>query len=179
MSEEQVGQSVNPGVAKGCKGCAIAIGASLTLILVVGILGRQHPVTSSDEPKKAIEKLLGKKDNMGGARVRDGETGWSNGWLVVAYNADENLTPGMTRTGCLMDIEELIAPLLAAYESANGVQVKAYLALTDPRGHTEHGLVMRADFSRGNSASINWENVLMDNIPSLAEVYWEHPALSK
>jgi hypothetical protein len=50
----------------------------------------------------------------------------------------------------------------------------------DIRGHSRgRGAVLRATFTRANAESIVWDRIAWDDLPLLADEFWQHPNLIK
>jgi len=56
------------------------------------------------------------------------------------------------------------------------IEVTGIGKFTSIRGHESEQPFMRVTFTRGNAATINWENILTDNVPKLADKFWAHDA---
>lgn len=99
--------------------------------------------------------------------------------LIIHMNADENLTEKMMRTGILMDSKDLFKRAFNERSDINTLKLVWYLDLVDAKGNTSVGQVMHITLSRENADTINWDNILTDNLPKVADGYWEHPLFSK
>ncbi|PFP97717.1 hypothetical protein COK06_13060 [Bacillus cereus] len=51
--------------------------------------------------------------------------------------------------------------------------------LVDAYGNEKKDNVMKLQFNRETLDKINYDNLLHDNLPKIANQYWEHPALTK
>lgn len=103
----------------------------------------------------------------------------SNNELNIEYILSENLTTNMTRRGLMMDSEELIKSLTSSLPTEiTVVNFSSSLHLIDQYGNTELTKVGLVTFNKSTWEKINWDNFLTDNIPTVADYYWVHPALN-
>ncbi|PEL17641.1 hypothetical protein CN599_16370 [Bacillus wiedmannii] len=51
--------------------------------------------------------------------------------------------------------------------------------LVDAYGNEKKDNVMKIQLNRETLDKINYDNLLHDNLPKIANQYWEHPALTK
>ena len=151
----------------------------------------EKPVAKKDEPKKELtiedqvskiitdnigDKTNMKKDRIVESKVFDLGDGTRN--IILTLNASENLSNKMTRQKMWMDSVEILEPL-DALENIENISIEWLLPLVDQYGNQEDGRIMMFDMPREVRDKINWENFNNENIPSVSEGYFEHPALSK
>ena len=122
--------------------------------------------------EKEIIKQLKTETNMGLPRIVEITVGEE---LFIELNASENFTVNMTKTGILLNTKELFAALFAM-DDINIVTISWQLPLVDTYGNEELDRVMLISMGVETAGKVNWENVLTDNIPVIADSYWEHPA---
>jgi len=146
-------------------------------------------ITESGTPERAIEakftQILGEKTNMKEQRVRqikiytyDYVNNYQN--VDIEYMADENLTTNLTRRGMWLDAIKILKGLPAVLKSqVMKMTLNPYLKLVDKYGEETIDKVMTIRITRETWEKINWSNFLTDNVPNIAETYWEHPALKK
>ncbi len=67
--------------------------------------------------------------------------------------------------------------LLSLDTHVNEITMNAHLVLVDKYGGESTDKVMAIRMSKGTWEKINWDNFLIDNLPSVADTYWEHPAI--
>lgn len=119
----------------------------------------------------AVLGELGAKTIIEGIRVENGE-------LNIEYVASENLSTNMTVRGIMMDAEDLMQKLSVRVPAeVNTVNFSSSLNLVDQYGNTELTKVALIAFDRSTWEKINWDNFITDNIPTVADYYWLHPAL--
>lgn len=132
-------------------------------------------VTEDGTYERSVELVvlreLGAKTIIEGIRVENGE-------LNIEYVASENLSTNMTVRGIMMDAENLMQKLSANIPvEVNTVNFSSSLNLVDQYGNTELTKVALIAFDRPTWEQINWDNFITDNIPTVADYYWLHPAL--
>lgn len=119
----------------------------------------------------AVLGELGVKTIIEGIRVENGE-------LNIEYVASENLSTNLTVRGIMNDAEDLMQKLSANIPAeVNTVNFSSSLNLVDQYGNTELAKVALIAFDRSTWEQINWDNFITDNIPTVADYYWLHPAL--
>lgn len=134
----------------------------------------EKELTVDELISKVVTDTLSTKANTGQPRVHKIEVygDVANVWL----NASENLTVNMTRKGMWLDTKKLLEEF-AGIDGIELYQIIWMLPLTDKFGNVEDSKVMSLDFPRATIDQINFDNLLTDNIPELADNYWEHNAI--
>ncbi|MFS0783220.1 hypothetical protein [Bacillus sp. 1P06AnD] len=129
--------------------------------------------------KKAIHKAFGKensfdkKDSILGINYNK-ETGFI---LVKVYGSD-NLTTNMIRKGMWMDVRDTLE-LLKDEDDLKMIDFNIVFPMQDQYGQESNDIIMKLSFSKETIDKINFDNLLTDNIPTIADSYWQHPALNK
>ena len=77
------------------------------------------------------------------------------------------------------DAIKLVPAMLAKYPNAKAVEVIARAPLVDKRGNTSMERVMDVTYTRENSEKTNWPKVLPNDLPTIANHYWVHPAVTR
>lgn len=146
-------------------------------------------ITEPGSSERTIEQkfidILNEETNMGEQRVRqiqiytyDYTNDYKN--IDIEYMADENLSTNLTRMGMWKDALEVLKGLPMVLDSqVMKITLNPCLKLTDQYGNETVDKVMAIRITREAWEKINWDNFIMDNIPNIAESYWEHPALNK
>ena len=94
---------------------------------------------------------------------------------------DDNWTSNMMRKGGLMDslaIAELVTEHTILGDLGE-IDITFQTDLTDAYGNSEIGTVLEVVFTAETLAKINYDNVLHENVPAIADYYWEHPSFNK
>lgn len=176
---------------------------TVAAIVVIGIIGSNsdddNAAETEDTPKEEVtdepamqEELVEKEltvDELISKVVTDtiGETAGKDRTSVhkievygdvanVWLNASENLTVNMTRKGMWLDTKKMLEEF-AEIDGIELYQIVWMLPLTDKFGNVEDSKVMSLDFPRATIDQINFDNLLTDNVPELADNYWEHNAI--
>lgn len=97
---------------------------------------------------------------------------------VVIIRQEVGWSANSLRAGLLDDTVRLLKEL-RAIDGLQTLNLQANAPLTDKYGNTEDGLVMTTQFYSETLAKINYDNFRAENIPDIADVYWQHPALNK
>ncbi len=136
-------------------------------------------VTEENSPEREIEKvvidLLGEKSNEDASHVRNVET--FEDVTLIEYNADGNLTSGMTRRGIWLDVIKIVKKI-STDPAIESITVNAYIKLVDQYGNEAPGKVMTVNLTKDTWSKINWDNFITDNLPEVADLYWVHPAIN-
>lgn len=120
-------------------------------------------------------------DTLGAAssdkeRLRDFAN--ENGHLFLYMNASENFTSKLIRIGTLDKSARLFKKAFLERGDIESLELIWYLDLVDQKGNEKEGPVIQITLTKENAATINWENFLSDNLPAVADEYWEHPLFS-
>ena len=136
-------------------------------------------ITDEGTSERAIEtvvvSVLKEKTNMGEDRMRNVDD--VDGTVLIEYNADSNLTNGLTRGAIWTDIIDIVKKL-STNEGIESITVNAYLPLVDQYGNEAPGKVMTVNLTRETWSKINWDNFNEDNLPKIADFYFVHPAIN-
>lgn len=137
-------------------------------------------LTIDQNPKTLIENELKKKfkdDLIDVNGVFDSEPYF----VQVELNGSENLTQNMTVKSMYKDVRDAVYIVKEhGYEFENlGISVK--YPLIDKYGNESDEYVIKSDF-RGETIkklADDKNKITLDNVPEIADSWWEHPALSK
>lgn len=125
--------------------------------------------------EKLVVELLGEETNMDEYRVHNIDD--LGDVTLIEYNADSNLTSGLTRFGIWSDVIEIVNKL-SEDPTKESITINAYIPLVDQYGNEAPGKVMTVNFNKETWSKINWDNFLTDNVPNVADLYWIHPAIN-
>jgi len=127
--------------------------------------------------KYLVNSALGDKTNVEKPIFRSAIN--TSEYLVIDMNANDNLSNSLTKTGILADSIDVYTQAFKDRPDLQGLKLVWYLDLVDVKGNTSEGSVLYILIRKENAATINWDNMLTDNIPKVADDYWEHPLFSK
>lgn len=137
------------------------------------------PQTKDAYLREAITDELGKETNMGDKeKIRAIEQSGGDVYWLVSLNGNENLTNEMTKQGMWIDAKDVWERVFTERDDIEELIIYWYFPLVDVKGNTTDEVVMKLWMTKGNAADVNWDNVLIDNIPLVADDYWESPVFS-
>jgi hypothetical protein len=85
---------------------------------------------------------------------------WFGGWVVlVRFNADKNLTTGLTKRGIELDMEEIDKAVYKSGLPISYVATSALFPVTTTLGDTTQALVYETRLDGKIGRRINWKNV--------------------
>lgn len=139
-----------------------------------------YDITSESDIERLVNDLLGDTTNTDEKRVERviyNELD-DDHYIGLNLHANENVTNKLTRGGILKNSFEIMEAL-----HEQGYAGKFYvdwrLPLTDSYGNTEAGKVLSIDITAEDFAKINYDDFLYENLPKIAESYFEHPGFSE
>ncbi|WP_240678707.1 hypothetical protein [Bacillus cereus] len=132
-----------------------------------------------DKLNKVVNKKFG-KDKVESIQINDNlSTDDPNDKIVlVTTEAKESATQNYTRKGMWIDTIYILKDLKDEKEISEITFFYKY-PLVDAYGNEKKDNVMKLQFNRETLDKINYDNLLHDNLPKIANQYWEHPALTK
>jgi hypothetical protein len=162
------------------KAFAITIWTIVAAIFVIGLVDAFH---SDDERNQKIEattspqefislEIYEPKANVEVRRIQDS--------LLVTYDLDPWMLTGSSgKSSFTIELEKIIPGAFYKFRDINSITITATAAFSDDiRGHSRgRGDVLRATFSRANAESIVWDHIVLDNLPQIADKFWQHPRL--
>ena len=161
--------------------------AVVIIIIAIATSGEDSAPTSSTVDVKAmplndyaqylVKETVGEKTNNN-ELVFIQATG-TNGFLTIEMNTSDNLTTNLYRTSLLGDSIEMYKKAYTDRPDLKALKLDWFTTLVDQKGNESEGSVMWIVIKKENAATINWDNVLADNLPKIADGYWQHPLFSK
>jgi hypothetical protein len=101
-----------------------------------------------------------------------------NGFMNIRVFANDNLTEKMIKKGIWMDMTDVLKQL-KGNENIKTVAFQIVMPLQDAYGKSSNDNVMKAEFTADTMNKIDFNNFNFDNIPKVANNYWEHPIMKK
>lgn len=103
-----------------------------------------------------------------------------NGYKIVllTLNGSDNITQNLIYKGMLMDSSDLAEGFKNSGLEIHDIMMSWQFPLIDTYGNEEDGEVLRINLSGESLNQINFDNFLFENLPSIADNYWEHPSFS-
>lgn len=99
-----------------------------------------------------------------------------NNFALIKFKGSENLTSKMTVEGMYMDIANILKEIQEDIDV--NVDINVTYPLQDSYGNIEEDIVIKATFNNETIKKINFDNFLSKNIPSIADEWWNHQALT-
>lgn len=132
-----------------------------------------------DKLNKVVNKKFG-KDKVESIQINDnrGTDDPNDKIVLVTAEAKESATQNYTRKGMWIDTISILKDL----KDEKGISEITFFykyPLVDAYGNEKKDNVMKVQFNRDTLDKINYDNLLHDNLPKIANQYWEHPALTK
>lgn len=130
--------------------------------------------TTKDSTEEAIKekiiKVVGEENLETFNYVPD------NNFALIKFKGSENLTSKMTVEGMYMDIANILKGIQEDIDV--NVDINVTYPLQDSYGNIEEDIVIKATFNNETIKKINFDNFLSKNIPSIADEWWNHQALT-
>lgn len=132
-------------------------------IMITDIIGEE-----TNYKKESIEELQ-VNDHLGTENKEDKI-------IIATLNANENLTTKLTRKAIQADSGRLLKELFSLKEIQEVTLIWQF-PLVDASGNVENEPVLKLSIDKEKASDVNWENINSDNISSVVNEYWEHPAI--
>lgn len=140
-------------------------------------------LTIEEQVEKIIIDELGATNNNGKETIAEiNNFGYDGTDIIsVTLNASDRITTNMTKKGMWLDSVNILESIseLDSFKNLEMITIIWQFPLVDQYGNTEDGKVMSMDFKKETLEKINWDNFQRDNLPNVADNYWEHPALGE
>ena len=136
----------------------------------------QQTLTRKDELYNDIKKYLSDSDyGVRGLTVNETEYGFN---VDIGFNEKEYVTSEDLRMVLLIDSKNVFKDLKEVPDITS-VTLFWYNSLVDVYGNKQDAVIMKVMLTRSTMDKINFDNFSRDNLPTVADIYQEHPALSK
>ncbi|MEK4742666.1 MULTISPECIES: hypothetical protein [unclassified Bacillus (in: firmicutes)] len=132
-----------------------------------------------DKVTKLVNDKFGKKE-VESVKVNDnlGTENPNDKIVLITAEAKENVSANYTKKGMWIDTISILKDL----KNEKNISEIAFFykyPLVDQYGNEKKDNVMKITLNRETLDKINYDNFLHNNLPKVANQYWEHPALSK
>lgn len=136
------------------------------------------PVTKQEEPKKqedivSLTEKVAKKQLKELEYVKFNE---DNGYLLIRGEGKENLTSNMTVNGLYLSIFTILKEIHGD-EKIKTAAFNLTLPLVDQYGNSSSEVVLKLELKRETLDKINYEKFNYENLESIADYFWSHPAI--
>lgn len=123
-----------------------------------------------DDIKKAVEKVVGSENLETFNYVPDKK------FSLIKFKGSENLSSKMTVKGMYMDIFNILKSIQSIIDT--DVDFNVVYPLQDEYGNVEDTIVIKATFKNKTIKKINFDNAIFENIPDMADDWWNHNAVN-
>lgn len=128
---------------------------------------------AADDPEKLAQSIVGNDDAHLIAAVIDGT-------FKIKYSLDPwALTKSATRLAFEMQTKELVPAIFSRFHDIDAIQIMADASFQNVRGNQYRAPALRITFTRRNASTINWQNVLADNLPRVADDFWQSSSFDR
>lgn len=130
--------------------------------------------TPKEELKEAMEGIT-----LGELKSFDGNFDEEPFNIEVEFIGKENLTSNMTVSSLKIAILDAVYIVKESKYDVDNISINSQLPLTDKYGNTENDYVIRSEFTKETIDKLSDEQMSIntDNLDSIADVWWEHPAI--
>lgn len=128
----------------------------------------KEPVTIEDKVQKIGKKVFNDK-------LIKTEFVSATNHVNISFNTI-GFSVGMDKNAANSDVKEALEKI-QALEEIESVTFIGNGELVDEYGNSESEKILTYDFDRETMDKINYDNVVIDNIPDIATDYYQHPAL--
>lgn len=97
--------------------------------------------------------------------------------VVIVFPANDGLSAGMIRRDTQRRALAIAQAVRDNTDNGHDLRITASGPLIDAYGNTAEEHVMRISLDRPTLAKINFDGINPDNLPIIADQYWQHPAL--
>ena len=125
-----------------------------------------------------VEDAVGKKSNRENYPDRITSiviTGNEKRTIKIGLIGNSNLSTNMTKFGMFADTQRIMESLTKQFDNLYTVQTTFEIPLVDTYGNVELTRVMYFDFIEETIYKTQWDNILTDNIPKIADFKYIHP----
>ncbi|THU36107.1 hypothetical protein FAM09_22245 [Niastella caeni] len=142
-------------------------------------------LTPEEAIKAIIQKELKGENNNDKPFLRDINVAMENNkaFVIINYNANENLTAHLTQVGIKSKMSDLYYKLYKSGQPIGAVSVCAYMTLTDKYGNKTDDIVYTTRLENEEAAKVNWseDDSMVKNVilPKVWSTLFLHPALSE
>ncbi|WP_154477271.1 hypothetical protein [Suipraeoptans intestinalis] len=123
-----------------------------------------------EDLRKAIVKVVGEENLETFNYVPD------NNFALIKFKGSESLSSKMTVKGMYMDISNVLKGIQKDINV--NVDINVTYPLQDSYGNISEDIVIKATFNNETIKKINFDNFDYNNIPSIADEWWNHQALN-
>jgi hypothetical protein len=132
---------------------------------------RAEAERAASQPKPLAERVF--------RSVEELQVDHADGRLAVIIRRDADWGGSFLKASVLSDVSRYVPAVLAANPEIDHIEFLLRSQLIDVRGQESIDQMLRLRMTRQNAATINWEKFSPDDLPRVADFYWEHRLLKK
>ncbi len=132
--------------------------------------GDTQDMSPEESMKKAIIKVVGEENLETFNYVPD------NNFALIKFKGSENLSSKMKVKGMYMDISNILKGIQK--DISVNVDINVTYPLQDKYGNIREDIVIKTTFNNDTIKKINFDNFDYNDIPSVADEWWNHNALN-
>ncbi len=126
--------------------------------------------TTEEQLRSSIVKVVGEDNFDTFNYVPD------NNFALVKFKGSENITTNMTIKGMYMDISNILKEIQNKVDV--NIDVNVTYPMQDAYGNPSENIVIKATFNNETIKKINFNNFSITNIPTIADEWWNHKAVT-
>lgn len=137
----------------------------------------EAPATLEEVIDAAIDKIKAEKKEVKLVDT-ESEENPEEKRVEIYLAGSENLTTNLTRKGMWMDASDILKALQSC-ENISEIVITFSLPLIDAYGNSFEDTVMEITMSKATLDKINFERFLWENLPDIADDYFQHRLLNE
>ena len=126
-------------------------------------------LTTEEKIRAEIENVVG-KENLITFNYAPG-----NNFSLIKFKGSENLTTKLTVKGMYIDIFNILKAIQPINDT--DVDFNIVFPMVDVKGNSEEMIVIKATYKNDTIQTINYDRPIYENIPLMADEWWNHNAL--
>lgn len=130
----------------------------------------KEELSSEEVMKKAIKEVIGEENFQEFNYVPE------NNFSLIKFRGADNLSDKMTVKGMYLDMFNILKKLQPNIDT--NIDFNVVYPLVDKYGNSEDEIVIKATFTEETIKKINFDNALFDDIPDMADEWWNSPAVN-
>jgi hypothetical protein len=135
------------------------------------------PTASAEErARQLVAATLGKGNRK---LPRLTSLAYSADEISVQWALDDNLTTEMILRGAWLDVLHMAKVLWQAGYTTQSYVFDGSFSMTDAYGASSENRVILVTLNPETTGKIVWDTFITDNLPVIADTYWQHPAFTK
>lgn len=132
-------------------------------------------------PESFVISIIGEETNHSEEELKNPiiDVGINGEAFNIKLIGNDNFSTSYIKGMMLIRASEIYEQAFDLFPEINLTYIEWQFPLVDTYGNVNLSPVMKIDMTRETEDKINWDNFLTDNLPTVADSYWQHPALSE